>query len=83
MRVFAVHDIRRAAILLYVELGEQENGDRLYLTRPLDGAEDHMGVGVRVAPGAEAPVYMVLPWHIAIQVGAAIDSALADETVDL
>ena len=76
MRVFAVHDIRRASIALYVELEARDDGARLYLTGP--GPE-----AVEVAPNCEAPCYTRLPLSVARRVAAAIESPLADEMVEL
>lgn len=66
MKVFAIHDLCRAALRLYVEVDEQPDGTRSYLTRGLDGEERVEPI----APACEAPSYMVVPLAIATQVAA-------------
>lgn len=63
MKVYAVHNITRRSISVYVENGEQADGVRMYLTR---------GEVVQVAPGAEAPAYVTIPVLLAGRVAAAI-----------
>ncbi len=87
MKVYAVHDVCRAAIRIYVDLGEREDGTRLYLTQWPRGEKpdepDDMGRVLEVAPGCEAPHFVCLPLYVAAQVAAAIESPLADEAVTL
>ncbi len=63
VKVYAVHNIARRSISVYVENGEWEGGVGLFLTPT--------GV-VEVAPGAEAPAYATIPVHLAERIAAAI-----------
>ena len=80
MKVYAVHDVTRAAIRLYVELEAREDGMRLYLRPAHDG---HGDSACEVAPGCEPPHYAVFPLYVAERVAAALESPLADESVTL
>ncbi len=81
MKVYAVHDVRRNRIAVYVETGASACGrNRLYL---MHGPDGHDRV-VEVAPCTEAPHYLSMPLPLAAQVAAAlVGEPLADEAVTL
>lgn len=81
MKVYAVHDVCRAAIRLYVEMDCKPDGSRLYLRPAVD--PEFTTSAYLVAPGCEAPSYAVLPLEVAVQIATALESPLADETVTL
>lgn len=80
MKVYAVHEVTRASVALYVELEQQPDGGRLYLTTGAAGDEV-----VQVAPCAEPPAFVRLGLHLAVQVADALkaEPSIGYETVTL
>jgi hypothetical protein len=70
MRVFAIKDLPREAINIYVEFGVREDGTRIYQTQITDTGNHTL---VNVGPGGEAPMYCKpIPMHIAEQIAEAL-----------
>lgn len=80
MRVFATNDMACGAVHIYVDLGENEDGNRLFM-RPAHG--EHPRESCIVAPGCEAPIYATFPRAAAIQLAAALGDPYWEEPITL
>lgn len=72
MKVYAHNDPIRQRVVVYVEVSVEEDGGRWFRAGKVNALQSGDTELVLVAPGAEPPMYLSIPYEVAEAVGEAL-----------